>query len=93
MRTKQPGAPKASSLAGLFSQAVWKAVIILIVVTLPQACKKEMKSSDPGSPSKEKERPLNMTSNLKAVDIKLIASDFVSPVGLVAVPDAQEDLL
>ena len=88
MRTKQPGAPKASSLAGLFSQAVLKAVIILIVVTLPQACKKEMKSSDPGSPSKEKERPLNMTSNLKAVDIKLIASDFVSPVGLVAVPDA-----
>lgn len=47
-----------------------------------------MKPSSSDSMSDEKERPLNMTANLKAVDMQLVASDFVSPIGVVAVPDA-----
>jgi len=88
MRTKNPGIRQAISLQRLSPHNVWKGLIILVSFFIVQSCKKEMKPSNAGTDSQEKERPLNMTKNLKAVDIKLIASDFVSPIGLVAVPDA-----
>ncbi|MDQ3279185.1 MAG: PQQ-dependent sugar dehydrogenase [Bacteroidota bacterium] len=45
-----------------------------------------MKPSAPGATSEQ--RKLNMSANLKAVDIQLVASDFASPIGVVPVPDA-----
>ena len=66
----------------------WKGMIVLSLLFFSQSCKKEMKPSSSDSMSDEKERPLNMTANLKAVDMQLVASDFVSPIGVVAVPDA-----
>jgi len=88
MRTKNASLLKAVNIARLSVSEMWKVIAILFSLVLFQNCKKEMNPSQQASMSEEKERPLNMTTNLKAVDIKLIASDFVSPIGLVALPDA-----
>jgi glucose/arabinose dehydrogenase len=86
MRTKKASL-KAVSRARLPTSGVWKAIIILFALVFSQSCKKDMNPSKSASMSEEKERSLNMTANLKPVDLKLIASDFTSPIGLVAVPD------
>lgn len=86
MLVKNTSLPKAVILAKIPSLS-WKVITILSLLFFSQSCKKEMNPSKSGTMSEEKERPLNMTANLKAVDLKLIDSGFVSPIGLVAVPD------
>jgi hypothetical protein len=88
MRTNKASMLKAISLVRLPARSLWKAVIILCSLIFFQGCKKEMNPSKSREMSQEKERSLNMTANLKSVDLKLIASDFVSPIEVVAVPDA-----
>jgi glucose/arabinose dehydrogenase len=88
MRIKKTSPVKAMSLSRFPIRGVWEAMIILGALLFLQGCKKEAKPSRLESLSEERGRPLNMTANLKAVDIKLIASGFISPIGVVAVPDA-----
>ena len=73
---------------GLFSlQNVTKSILLTMFLFM-MGCKKEMNPSGTDALSSSERKGLNMTTHVKAVDIKLIASDFVSPVGAVAVPDA-----
>src|SRR5688572_16638704 len=75
---------KAAGLAKLPAAGIW-ITILLSSLLLLSGCKKELKTSTLEAESDAKQRPLK---NLKPVDLKLIAANFVSPVGLVAAPDA-----
>lgn len=83
MRTEKKPSHEATRL-----NSAWPVLLLLCLLLSFQACKKEAKPSSSDSMTSEKERPLNMTANLKPVDLKLVAADFASPIGVVAVPDA-----
>ena len=61
-------------------------IVILIMLFIFSGCKKNIREiNDVASDAKSKS--LHMTSNLKEVDVEVIADNLSSPLGVVAVPD------
>src|SRR5436190_18259897 len=66
-------------------------IVVLSTLLLFTGCKKNLREvNDPALDSQSKSS--HLTPNLKSVDIRLIADNLVSPIGVIAVPDNSKRL-
>jgi len=81
---------KIAGLARLPMAVAWASPLFVAFLML-QSCKRELSPSKVEPETALQSKPLKLEGN-KAVDVKLIADNFTSPVGLVAVPDKSKRL-
>lgn len=81
---------KAAGVLKIPAAGAW-IIALFSSLLLLQSCKKELKPSTQ-APEAELQASATKVAGNKAVDIQLVADNFVSPIGLVAVPDNSKRL-